>query len=74
MKLVKQKSIDVDGREVFVDLYRHVITDRKEPRVNVMGTKGIGKSYRLAALVGLLLKQVWIALRFFACCYVLFWY
>ncbi len=73
MKLVKNgKSIDVDGREVFVDLYRHVITDRILSRVNVMGTKGIGKSYRLAALVGLLLKQVCIALHIFVCCYVHF--
>ncbi len=69
---VKDKSIDVDGREVFGDLYRHVITDRILSRVNVMGTKGIGKSYRLAALVGLLLKQVWIAFALFACCCVPF--
>jgi hypothetical protein len=50
--------MDVVGRQFFGELYRHVITDRMIPQVNVMGTKGIGKSYRLAALVALLLKQV----------------
>jgi hypothetical protein len=57
MKLTNGK-MDVVGREFFGELYQHVITDRKMPQVNVMGTKGIGKSYRLAALVALLLKQV----------------
>jgi hypothetical protein len=58
MSMVAKKSIDIDGREFFRDLYRHVMTNRKESRVNLMGTKGIGKSYRLAALAGLLLKEV----------------
>lgn len=53
-----ENTIEIDGREFFADLYRHVISHRKERRVNLMGTKGIGKSYRLAALVALLLKQV----------------
>ena len=54
-------TLDVVGREWFDDLYKHVISDRQNSRVNVMGTKGFGKSYRLAALVGLLLKQVRLA-------------
>ncbi len=66
MEITNGKSIDIDGREVFADLYRHVIADRKVRRVNVMGTKGIGKSHCLAALVGLLLKQVCIGLHIFA--------
>ena len=57
MTLVKG-NMDIVGREFFGELYRHTISHRKLSRVNVMGTKGIGKSYRLAALVALLLKQV----------------
>ncbi len=52
------QTLRIDGREFFGDLYRHVITERKILRVNVVGTNGIGVSHRLAALVGLLLKQV----------------
>lgn len=65
MSMVANKYIYVDGREFFRDLYRHVMTNRKELRVNLMGTKGIGKSYRLAALAGLLLKKVCLNLVFF---------
>ena len=54
-------TLDIVGRECFDDLYEHVMCDRRISRVNVMGTNGFGKSYRLAALVGLLLKQVRLA-------------
>ena len=57
MKFVDGR-MDIVGREFFGELYRHAISDRQLNRVNVMGTKGIGKSYRLVALVGLLLKEV----------------
>ena len=52
------QTLRIDGREFFGDLYRHAITERKIPRVNVVGTNGVGVSHRLAALAGLLLKQV----------------
>jgi hypothetical protein len=66
MKLIEGK-MDVIGREFFGELYRHVVTDRKAPQINVMGTKGVGKSYRLAALVALLLKLVRPSFRYFCC-------
>ncbi len=60
MEVNDNNCIDVDGREVFGELYHFVIAGRRVrlETINVMGTKGIGKSYRLAALAGLLLKQV----------------
>jgi hypothetical protein len=67
ISMVANKFIDVDGREFFRDLFRHVMTNRKETRVNLVGTKGIGKSYRLAALVGILLKKVRLNRVFFHC-------
>ena len=55
-------NLKIMGRESFGELYRCVqnLIEQKTSirRMNVMGTKGIGKSYQLAALVALLLKEV----------------
>jgi hypothetical protein len=58
VNLLDESKINIVGRQFFRVLHLHAVENRKSNITNVMGTKGIGKSHRLAALAGLLLQEV----------------
>ena len=71
MQLGAGRVFEHVGRECFKIIYDLVCSQRLRkvtPHLNVYGTKGFGKSFRLVALVTLLLKKVSVS----ACCFCMF--
>ena len=71
MKLGAGRVFEHVGRECFKIIYDRALKcalDTESPHLNVYGTKGFGKSFRISALATLFLKQVSVS----PCCFCMF--
>ena len=71
MNLNDNDQFEHVGRECFKIIYDLVCSQRLRkvtPHLNVYGTKGFGKSFRISALATLFLKQVSVS----PCCFCMF--